>query len=193
MGNIEQVRIKVQQLYGQKDPQRDEWADWLYENHVLVVANYARDLAAKYGADAQLSEAAALLHDIADIRMARANPQHEQTSLDIARQILTETGFSTDEISLVVDDAIRWHSCHDGHKPKSKEGLVLATADSLAHLKTDFYVYAAWAFGRTRSLEELKDWVLQKIERDLYAKISFDEERESARPDYECMKLLFSR
>lgn len=193
MSKLEQVRAKVHELYTSKDPNREEWADWLYDNHVLVVAKTARELAAKYGADEDLSEAAALLHDIADVQMARASVEHEEASLEIARQVMTEAGYTPDEIALVVDDAVRYHSCHGDDRPESQEGLILATADSLAHLQTDFYVYAAWAFGKDRSLEVLKAWVLKKIERDLRNKISFDDERELARPSYEMIKELFSR
>lgn len=193
MNKLEQVRAKVRELYVGKDPNRDEWTDWLYDNHVLIVAKNASELAKKYGASEELSEVAALLHDIADVEMARVNPDHEERSLEIAKQIMTDTGFMIDEVSLVVDDAIRYHSCRGDERPKSKEGLMLATADSLAHLQTDFYIYATWAFGKTRSLEELKEWALKKIERDLNNKISFDDEREDARADYEMMKELFSR
>jgi putative nucleotidyltransferase with HDIG domain len=193
MTKIDQVRAAVQALYQRKDTNREPWADWLYDNHVLIVAKYARDLAQKYTADVTLSEAAALLHDVADVRMARANPDHESESLKIAREVLTEADFSEDEIALVVDDAIRYHSCHGDERPQSREGLILATADSLAHLKTDFYIYAAWSFGKDRSLETFKEWGLQKIERDLNSKISFDDERASARPDYEMIRELLSR
>jgi putative nucleotidyltransferase with HDIG domain len=193
MGKLNQIQAKVRELYLSKDPNRDEWADWLYDNHVLVVAKNAHELAQKYGANEELSEAAALLHDIADVKMARANPGHEETSLDIAWQVLTEADFTDDEIALVVDDAIRYHSCHGDERPKSKEGLILATADSLAHLQTDFYIYATWAFGKTRSLEELKGWALKKIEQDLNNKISFEDEREAVRPDYGMIKNLLSR
>jgi putative nucleotidyltransferase with HDIG domain len=193
MNKLEQVRAKVNELYTSKDPNREEWADWLYDNHVLIVAKNAHDLAKKYSANEELSEIAALLHDIADAKMARVNPDHEEASLEIARQVMAETGFTTEEIKLVVDDAIRYHSCHGDERPKSKEGLVLATADSLAHLQTDFYIHAAWAFGKDRSLEVLKVWALKKLERDLNSKISFDDERESARADYDIIKELFSR
>lgn len=193
MNKLQQLQNKVRELYASKDPNRDTWADWLYGNHVLIVAASAKKLAKKYGANETLSEAAALLHDIADVRMARVNPDHEVLSLNIARQVMTEAGFSADDISLVVDDAIRYHSCHGNERPKSKEGLILATADSLAHLQTDFYIYATWAFGKDRSLEELKEWALKKIERDLNNKISFEDEREAARADYDMIKTLFSR
>jgi len=107
---------------------------------------------------------------------------------------MAEFGYTDDEIALVVDDAIRYHSCHGDERPKSKEGLVLATADSLAHLQTNFYVFASWFFGKLdRDLDSLRDWVLKKIERDLNSKISFDDIREEARPDYEMLKRLFSR
>lgn len=193
MNKLEQVRAQVRDLYHSKNPNRDEWADWLYVNHVLVVAEKSAELAKKYAANEELSEVAALLHDIADVEMARVNPAHEDRSLAIAREVMTNVGYTDDEIMLVVDDAIRYHSCHGDERPSSKEGLIMATADSLAHLQTDFYVFATWAFGKTRSLEELKAWLLKKIDRDLENKITFEDEREAARPDYEILKDLYSR
>ncbi len=193
MSRLDKLRLDIESLYKQKLATRDPWADWLYDNHVLVVAKYAKDLAKKYKANVQLSEVAALLHDIADYKMSRDNPKHEEESLGIARQLMKESGYSQDEIELVVDDAARFHSCHDDERPKSTEGLILATADSLAHLKTDFYIFSTQALAQTNTLEDIKDWVLKKIERDLNNKISFDEEREDARPDYDLIKELYSR
>lgn len=193
MNKLERVRAKVRALYQSKNPHRDKWSDWLYKNHVLLVAKTAHELAEKYGASEELSEVAALLHDIADVEMARASAGHEERSLAIAKEVMLGAGYTSGEIALVVDDAIRYHSCHGDERPKSKEGLILATADSLAHLQTDFYIYATWAFGKTRSLEELKDWTLNKIDKDLNNKIYFEDEREAVRSDYEMIKELFSR
>lgn len=193
MARIDELRQKVKELYEAKLEGRDGWCEWLYPNHVLVVAKFAVSLAEKYGANVELAEVAALLHDIADVKMPRKDARHEEESLAIARQVMQDCGYAAEDIRLVVDDAVRFHSCHGNERPKSKEGLILATADSQAHLKTDFYVYATWAFGRDRSLEELKAWIIKKIERDLHNKISFDDEREDARTDYELIKELFSR
>lgn len=194
MARLDDLRYKVESLYNEKQEGRGDWADWLYPNHVVIVANNAKWVAEREGADVELSQVAALLHDIADIRMERDNPEHEDESLKIARQLMEECGYTEQEIELVVDDAIRYHSCHGDERPKSKEGLVLATADSLAHLQTDFYLYATWAKGgESESLEDVKSWALKKIERDLNNKISFDDIREEARPDYEMIKELFSR
>jgi putative nucleotidyltransferase with HDIG domain len=191
---LRELEAKVKDLYKQKNPKRDDWADWLADNHVFVVADFATDLARKHNANEELARAAALLHDIADIRMARKSEQHEEESLSIARTLMQETGYTDEEVKLVVDDAIRYHSCHGDEHPESVEGKILSTADSMAHLKTDFYVYAAWAFGYDhRTLEVIKAWALRKIERDLNNKMFFDEVRQELLPDYDRIKELFSR
>ena len=77
--------------------------------------------------------------------------------------------------------------------PESLEGKILSTADSLAHLKTDFYVYAVYARATEDSLTEIKEWALKKLERDFHAKIQFDDVREEVRAEYDMLKTLFSR
>lgn len=193
MNRLLKLENKVRALYHNKNSSRAEWADWLEKNHVFVVANTATELAKKYGANEELARAAALLHDIADTRMKRKNEKHEATSLQMARELMTECEFSEKDIKLVVDDAIRYHSCYGTEHPESLEGKILSTADSLAHLKTDFYVFAAWALGRNMTLEELKKWVLDKIDRDLKNKIFFEEIRNEVVPDYNRIKELFSK
>ncbi|HSX15290.1 MAG TPA: HD domain-containing protein [Candidatus Saccharimonadales bacterium] len=155
MTRIQQLEESVRRQYAAKNPNRAEWADWLSENHVLVVANNASQLAKRFGGNEELARAAALLHDVADTVMDRFADEHEEASLEIARKTLRECGFSDADIGLVVDDAIRYHSCHDGRVPQSLEGKILATADSLAHLNTDFYIFATWGMGRRQ--QELAD------------------------------------
>ena len=190
---LTELEAAVHALYDAKDPDREEWADWLAGNHVFVVADFASELAVRYEANEELARAAALLHDIADAKMSRFDPEHEEKSLAIARELLSKSGYSDEETKLIVDDAIRFHSCRDGNMPKSLEGKILATADSLAHLKTDFYIYAVYASATEDSLAEIKKWTLKKLERDFHAKIQFDDVREEVRGDYEALKTLFSR
>lgn len=190
---IDEVRATVENLYQTKLAQRADWADWLYVNHVIIVAQEAVVLAEKYAANAELAEASALLHDIADAFTKRSDPEHDKKSLDKARDILTTCGYSPDEIQLIVDDALKFHSCYDGEKPSSLEGKILSTADAFAHLQTDFYLYATRAFGAQKSFQDTKQWVLDKIERDFHAKICFDDERTAWKHDYMLIKELFSR
>ena len=180
MSHIQNLRRAVQGLYEQKDPNRDDWADWLYENHVLWVAKKSRELAEKYAVNADIAEAAALIHDVADAVMARRDDNHESESLRLARELLVECGYHEAEIKIIVDDAARFHSCHDGHKPNSQEGLVLATADAMAHFQTSFYAYALWMRGR-HDYDSLRAWALAKLERDYHDKIMYEDERAEVR------------
>ena len=194
MSRLDDLEARVRELYEAKLPTRDGWADWLYPNHVLVVADYATKLAKQHGANAELARAAALLHDIGDVKLDRTQDEHEQVSLDLGRDIMRQTGYSEDDIKLVIDDAARYHSCHDGQTPASLEGKILATADSMAHLLTDFYLYAAWGMGQEgESFDEVKQWALKKIDRDLHDKIQFDDVRKQCQPDYDRIKALFGR
>lgn len=162
---------------------------------MFIVADFATELAHAKEANPDLARAAALLHDIADTETTRLDPGHDQKSMRIARQLLPESGYSNAEITTVVDDAIQFHSCRGSERPRSPEGKILATADALAHLKTDFYIYAAWALGAgaEKTFPEVKAWTLAKIERDLNDKIFFEDVRKAARPDYKIIKALFSR
>lgn len=194
MTHIETLEHAVADLYAAHNPERADWADWLGANHVFLVADNATELAKRYGANEDLARASALLHDIADARMSRFAPEHEEVSLEMARELMQQAGFSEDEIRLVVEDAIRLHGCHDGHVPASIEGKVLASADSKAHLLSDFYIFATWSFGKEgKSLEAVKQYVLKKIERDFHDKIQFDEVRQECQAAYDSLKMLFSR
>jgi len=190
MPRIQQLRNKVEELYRARHFARDGWADWMWERHVMVVASHAEKLAERYGANVDLAVAGALLHDIADAVMGRQNPGHKAESERMARELLQECGFSEEETRIVADDAIRFHSCHE-EKPQSLEGKILATADALAHLKTSFYDYGIQAMReRGESSEQIGQWVSEKIERDFYKKIAFEEVREKAKVDYERIKDL---
>ena len=193
MSRLDKLKQRVKDLYAEKNTDRAEWADWLGEYHVPVVAENADRLAKRFGANPELSQVAGLLHDIADAIMSRFNTNHTTESLRIARELMTDCDYNNDEISLVVDDAMRWHSCRDDNIPRSIEGKVMATADALAHLQTDYYIFATWIKGRSESLEQAKSFVLRKIEQDFHQKILFDEVSKEVETDYLMLKTFFSR
>ena len=193
MTRIENLKKKIQGLYEAKNPNRADWADWLYEHHVFIVSENARKLAQRYDVNEELAMAAAMLHDIADAEMSRFDNKHEKRSLEIANTLLKEVGFLGQEVETIVN-AIRYHGCHNGEFPTSPEGKVMATADAVAHLSTDFYDHALSAMTKEgKSLEEISLSALKKIERDFTSKIFFDEVREEVRADYERVKALFSK
>lgn len=193
MSRLDILKTSVDTLYQEKRANRADWADWLYAHHVFVVAETASTLADRFGANAELAVAAGMLHDIADATMSRFDPQHEEESVRIARRLLKEAGFSDEEVFIVVDDAIKRHSCRNGVGPAMLEGKVMATADAVVHLKTDFYEHAVEAMRGQKTLEQIRAWALPKIERDFANKIFFDEVREEVREDHERLIHFFSQ
>ena len=190
---LEILGKSVRSLYEARKPDRADWADWMYDNHIFVVSDYAKILSGRFGiANPDMPMAAALLHDIADAEIKRENPDHEKKSEEISLSFLIGAGFAESEVKIVVGDAIKFHGCKNGEKPKSPEGQIMATADALAHLRTDFYDFALRELLKVETKTEIKGWALPKIERDFNDKIFFDEVREEARPYYERVKNLFA-
>lgn len=180
---LSSLKGKVEQLYQAKDPNRAELADFMYEHHVFLVADEADKLATRFGANAELAVAGAMLHDIADARMSRANPIHEEESLRLARVFLRESNFAVNEIAIIVEDAVRLHSCKTDLLPHTPEGKVVATADAVVHLTTDFYDFLIDHFQKAgESAETIRNWGLEKVDRDLNKKIFFPEVKEEVRP-----------
>ncbi|MBI4086894.1 HD domain-containing protein [Candidatus Kaiserbacteria bacterium] len=193
MGRLEKLREKIGVLYERKDPNRADWADWLYAHHIFVVADNATRLARRFGANPELATAAGMLHDIADAEMKRDNPHHEERSLEIARALLAEVGFTPEEIAVVVDDAIKHHGCHGGKAPTTLEGKVMAAADALAHLTREFYDHAVETFrDQKESVEDIRRWVFSKLERDFNNKLCFEELQKEMRPGYEQLKEFYT-
>lgn len=193
MDRLATLREKISSLYERKDPGRADWADWLYERHVFVVADNAARLARRFGANLELATAAGMLHDIADAEMKRDNPRHEERSLEIGRALLKESGFTEEEIATVVDDAIKFHGCHGGKAPQTLEGKAMAAADALAHLTREFYDHAIDTFRDQKESEnDIRQWVFSKLERDFNNKICFEELRVEMRPDYEQLKKFYT-
>lgn len=191
MSRIDSLKKEVDNLYLSRNENRADWADWLFEHHVFLVANYARKLSEKLGVNNDLAVAAAMLHDIADAVIKRESPEHENKNFEIVRELLLKSGFNTEEIRIINDDALRFHGCHGSERPATIEGKILATADAVIHLNSDFYKYAVSELKKTNSDAEVFDWVLSKIERDFNNKILFDDVRDEFRICYNQAKDKF--
>lgn len=145
----------------------------------------ARELSERFGAGNDLAEAAGMLHDCTDAVMSRFADGHEEKSLEIARKLLSESGFSAEEITIVVDDAIKNHSCRGENLPQTTEGKIMSTADAKAHLATDFYDFLRTALEKRMTEEEIQAKLSEKIDRDFNIKIFFPEIQEELREVYE--------
>lgn len=192
MANIQKLEQLVRDRYEKKDPNRDRWSDWMYENHVLDVASYAEKLAVRFGASPDICRAAALLHDIADAEMTRENPKSEELNLRIAEELLQRTSFSESEQYDVLNDALPFHSCHGDDRPKTLTGKILSTADALSHINSKFYSYFNTALANEKSKTDLKESAEKRLVRDFDKKIAFDEIRDEVRERYKALLAMYT-
>lgn len=185
----QKVAELVQQAY---ETCPEKFGQWMWKNHVPFVAHKAEELATTYGANTDWAVAGAWLHDFGDAFVYRFDEKHEALSEDKAREVLTDAGYSLEESSEVIENIIAPHSCKEGFFPQTLEGKVLATADALAHLSTDFYVQFTWLhIPEGKTYEEFLIWVEEKLDRDFNSKIFFDEVKEQIRPRYEALREVF--
>lgn len=166
---------------------------WMWRNHTQWVANKAKELAEKYGANAEKAYCAALLHDLGDSRYERRHADFDTWSWDTSKAILKKAGFRKVERDEILE-AISTHSCHPKHLPATVEGKVLATADGMWHLQTSFFPVICYMNrpDNTHTYEEWQKWFSGKIERDFNTKIFFDDEKEEVRKDYDALMRVFS-
>ena len=191
MSRLETLTKEVRDLYESKHPNRTDWADWLYAQHIFVVVEYAITFSKRFGVTNDLSAAAGMLHDIGDAVASRFATDHAIQTETIARELLSKAGYSKDEIAIVVDDAMKFHSCRDNQLPKTIEGKIMATADAVAHLNTNYYDDTTQMMESQSTREKAIAWAREKIDRDFNTKIFFDEIREESQTDYNRLCKLF--
>lgn len=182
---------EVNQLYSAATTSMGKW---MWNNHVQWVANKAKKLADKYGADAEKVYCAALLHDLADCQYERGHKNFNIWSEEKGKTILLKAGFSKDDATEIIEIIIRPHSCRPGNLPTTLEGKVLATADAMFHLQTGFFPLLCYMNrpDDTKSYREWQQWFSPKIDRDFKVKIFFKDEKEECRKDYQALIRVFN-
>jgi len=117
------------------------WPGYTYE-HTLRVRNLALRLGEEAGADAEVVEPAALLHDIEK----RAGREHAAAGAVVARRLLVERGVDP-ELSERIVSAIATHA-GDNTPDHPVENLVLGDADLI---DANFGLVATWRFITIRA------------------------------------------
>jgi HD superfamily phosphodiesterase len=166
---------------------------WMWQNHVQWVADKARALAKKYGADTEKAYCAALLHDLADCKYERGHQNFNGWSETKGKEVLLKAGFSDGGTKEIIEVIIRPHSCRPDNLPTTLEGKVLATADAMFHLQTNFFPILCYMNRpkNANTYEEWQEWFNEKIERDYGPKIFFEDERKEVNEDYEALTRVF--
>ncbi len=114
-------------------------------DHVLRVVAMADRIAQAEGADRDIVQAAALLHDIG---LDEGRAGHETSAANRAREILRERGYD-ETFCAAVAHAIEAHRFRSGPTPQTLEAQVLFDADKLDAIGA-IGVARAFAFGAHR-------------------------------------------
>ena len=162
-----------------------------WNDHIKYVVKNSIELAKKYGADVEIVELGALLHDIAMPSELGPREEHNVYGVQIADELLTQLNYPEDRKERVKECVLRHRGSKDLPRNTIEEECV-ADADVLAHFDCIPSVFHL-AFGKNEldlSIEEGTEFVKKKLERD-FNKLS-DRAKIELKDRYEnIMKVLF--
>ena len=162
-----------------------------WNEHIKYVVKNAVELAKKYGADIEIVELGALLHDIAMPSEIGPREEHNVYGAKIADELLTKLNYPDDRKERVKECVLRHRGSNDLPRNTIEEECV-ADADVIAHFDCIPALFHL-AFGKNDkdlSIAEGTEFVKRKLERD-YNKLS-SHTREILKDRYEnIIKVLF--
>ena len=138
--------------------------------HTRDVVKYAVELAELYGADTEVCEIAAWLHDIASVTDFSLYQDHHIHGANIAQEILESYDYPQEKIDLVKLCILN----HRGSVPNAKttiEEVCVADADAISHFDALPSLFYLAFVKRGLNLEQGTKFVRQKLERS-YDKMS---------------------
>ena len=136
----------------------------IWSHHIVYVMKYAKQMAEILGADDEIVEIAALLHDYAGIKDSSLTEEHHIHGAIEAERILEEYEYSPEKIEKVKHCIIS-HRGSVVSERKNPEAECIASADAMAHIvQVVSLLYLAYA-KHCMTIDEGKAWVLSKLER----------------------------
>lgn len=136
----------------------------IWTHHIVSVVAFGRELSARLGADAEIVELAALLHDLAGIQDVRLEPDHHLHSADEARRLLATLGYPPERTERVAA-CILTHRASQGLAPETLEARCVASADAAAHIvQVPSLLHLAYV-KKGLGIDEGAAWVRAKLER----------------------------
>ena len=141
-----------------------------WEEHIKFVVNNAVDLAKKYGADVEIVELGALLHDIAMPSNVGSREEHHIYGAKIAEELLMKYNYPQDRIERVKQCVLNHRGSKDFPR-NSLEEKIVADADVMSHFDSIPALFNLAFKKLNLDLHEGTEYVKKKLERD-YNKLS---------------------
>jgi uncharacterized protein len=136
----------------------------IWTHHITPVVENGKRLAELFGADHEIVEVAALLHDYASIVDSALYDDHHVHGPAEAEKILRRFGYPQDRIE-VVKECIAAHRGSVPGERKSAEADCLANADAMAHINQVPSLLRLAFAERQMGIDEGTQWVRSKLER----------------------------
>lgn len=152
----------------EKSKEKDGYDFW--DEHIKYVVENARKLAKQYGADIEIVELGALLHDIAMPSEYGEREEHHIYGAEIAEQLLAELEYPKDRIERVKNCVLNHRGTKDRPRNTIEEQCV-ADADAIAHFDCIPTLFALAYKEMNLSIADGKEYIRKKLERD-YNKLS---------------------
>lgn len=161
-----------------------------YEGHLVPVVDLTLQLCEEFGADRNIVEPAAYLHDIGRVKfgfLELFGIDHALSGYYYSRFKLSQLGYSKEEVEKI-SYAVLAHRGDKIYIPKSLEDTVVANGDTLSHFKEYQYLLAIQYSSNGKKLAKARDWVLWKLKHSYDTKLTLPGLKEGIEPMYERAK-----
>ncbi|HNY35689.1 MAG TPA: HD domain-containing protein [Candidatus Pacearchaeota archaeon] len=156
--------------------------------HFVPTVKYALELAEELGADKEVVEIAAWLHDIGSVIYGRKD--HHITGAKIAEEKLKELNYPIEKIEMV-KNCILNHRGSQKNNPTSVEEKIIADADALSNFDNIPGIFKAAFIYENLNQMEAKEAVRKKLE-NKWNQLNFENSKKIIKPKYEAMLVLLS-
>ncbi|MBN1508776.1 MAG: HD domain-containing protein [Sedimentisphaerales bacterium] len=150
-------------VFNECNSSRNAFGTAFFDQHLLVVREYGRSLAKVLGADAEIVELAAYLHDIAAVQDLVTLTRHPMAGAETARKLLQENGYPAERIERVAR-CIMSHASPVQMGCGLPEEVCLSNADAMSQItKPVYWLYYAFQI-RQFGFAEGREWLRQRVE-----------------------------
>ena len=166
---MSEILNKIRSIVIEKCEQHKKNPDFGYydywNDHIKRVVYHAVTLANRFGADTEIVELGALLHDVSMPAEYGERNRHHVYSTEMAETMLIELNYPKDKIDLVKKCVFN-HAGENKDKRVTIEEFCISDADALAHFDRIPSLFSL-AYGiHKMSLEEGREYVKERLQGD---------------------------
>ena len=162
MNTVQAIKDEVlEEIEKYKNESEDHYDFW--NEHIKYVVSEALSLADEFGADKEIVELGALLHDIALIKKVGERKDHHINGEILAKEILSEHGYDGDKMARVLA-CVRNH--RSSKNANSIEEACVCDADILAHFDNIPMIFSNILSRSPGDLDAVRKILKKSFEKD---------------------------